>query len=191
MVYFNAELNTDFGDAVGLEFNADFTLKLNTSGHTRTETFGPIVDEVFESGFYMLIDGDITFFGAATAGGTLEITINQDKFELYFNVFFAMAGLDFQATGFAGLYYGYEDPGANGLALLLDVSIDAGIGFGGFDVIKIKASGKLKINTTNQVRNGIDPNSFYLDLTGEVKILEVIKMDATFRIEASEAGISL
>ena len=64
----------------------------------------------------------------------------------------------------------------------MDVSIDANI----FEVIKIKATGKLKINTTHTVHQGIQAKSFYLELSGSVKLLEVIKMSASFIVEVAD-----
>ena len=71
----------------------------------------------------------------------IEISINQDKFELYFDVAIALGPITVEATGFAGVY-------ADGLVLCLAVSLDVNL----LEIIKIKAGGELRLNTTQRPR---------------------------------------
>src|SRR5437879_1898440 len=76
-----------------------------------------------------------------------------------------------------------------GMALVLDVQVNADI----LEIIKIKASGKLELNTSNTARTlaGVHMNaqSFVLALSGEVRFLEVIKFDASFLLEVGYDGV--
>ena len=64
--------------------------------------------------------------------------------------------------------------------LRLAVSIDVNV----LEIIKISASGELRLNTTGIARNAngvtIGANSFRLSLNGSIKILEVISLSASF-----------
>ena len=62
-----------------------------------------------------------------------------------------------------------------------------------FEVIKIKASGKLQLNTSSVARTlaGItmQGGSFLIALTGDVKFLEVLKFNASFVLEVGYEGV--
>ena len=95
---------------------------------------------------------------------------------IQFDVTMHLAGLlDVHAAGGAGVYN-------DGIALVLAVSIDVSV----FDIIKIQASGTLKLNTSDSTRTlagiAIAPNSFRLTLNGSISILEVIRVAAGFDI---------
>ena len=87
--------------------------------------------------------------------------------------------IDVAASGFAGIYAGATEA-HKGIVLRLAVSIDVNV----LEIIKISASGELRLNTTNIARNAngvtIGANSFRLSLNGSIKILEVINLSASF-----------
>jgi len=60
-------VNSGFGDAIGLSFDAHANLELNTTGHSKPV---PNTTDVVDPGLRIHIDGDITFVGFAKASGS-------------------------------------------------------------------------------------------------------------------------
>ena len=91
------------------------------------------------------------------------------------------------ATGFAGVYTDANP----GMTLRLAVSLDINV----LDIVKIKATGELRLNTSNADRNVggvmIGKKSFKLALTGEVKLVEVIKFNASFVIQVGGGALNV
>ena len=71
----------------------------------------------------------------------IEISITRRQFELYFDVSIALGPSRVEATGFAGRLR--AERASNGIVLRLAVSLDVNI----IEIIKIKASGELRLNT--------------------------------------------
>ena len=171
------DVGGEFGKAIGLSFSASVLIDLNTATHTKHMD---ITGADVPSGFHLHIDGSVTFLGLASASGYVDIAIQGGSFTIQFDVTMHLAGLlDVHAAGGAGIY---DRRQPRGMALALDVSIDVSV----FDIIKIQAAGKLKLNTSDQARTlagiTIAANSFRLTLTGSISILEVIKVGASFDI---------
>ena len=164
-----------FGSAIDLDISGSITFQLNTSN--KVKNVGGLVDP----GFRFRIQAAVTFIGFADATGVIEISINQDKFELYFDVAIALGPITVRATGFAGVY-------ADGLVLYLDVALDVNL----LEIVKMKASGKLRLNTTaapKTIPGGISIDvGFRLAMTGELKVLEVITLQATFVMQVGGTG---
>ncbi|MDB4395265.1 calcium-binding protein, partial [Akkermansiaceae bacterium] len=93
--------------------------------------------------------------------------------------------LFFDASGGAGVYTGNTDSAKNGLALALAVSVRADV-----NIASLEASGTLIVNTTSIDRVlgtvNLAANTFMLDVTGKIQVLEVIKVEASFRIVISQ-----
>jgi hypothetical protein len=97
-----------------------------------------------KAGLKLNIHGTVEFLGFASASGSITITLQTGVFSIEFDVTIALGPLTVAARGGAAIYTDSHP----GLALLLDVSIDANM----FEVIKIKASGKLQLNTSSVAR---------------------------------------
>jgi hypothetical protein len=171
----NASIGVDFGVAIGLKFNASGHVEINTTGSTVTLPNSHVIP----AGFKFQIEGSVEFLTLASASGVVTIAIQGGNFTLEFDVTMHLAGLlDVRARGGAGIY-GDANPG---MALALDVSIDVSV----FEIIKIEASGKLKLNTSTASRTlagiSIAAKSFRLTLNGTISILQVIKVSAGFDI---------
>jgi hypothetical protein len=138
-----------------------------------------------KAGFKLNINGSVTFLGFASASGSITITMQRDVFSIEFDISLSLGPLSIAAKGGAAIY----TDSAPGLALLLDVSINANM----FEVIKIKATGKLQLNTSGLARtlSGVtmQANSFRIALNGEVKFLEVLKFNAGFVLEVGYEGV--
>ena len=164
-----------FGSAIDLDISGSITFQLNTSN--KVKNVGGLVDP----GFRFRIQAAVTFIGFADATGVIEISINQDKFELYFDVAIALGPITVRATGFAGVY-------ADGLVLYLDVALDVNL----LEIVKMNASGKLRLNTTaapKTIPGGISIDvGFRLAMTGQLKVLEVITLQATFVMQVGGTG---
>ena len=171
----SAALGVNFGHDLGLSFNVSATVELNTSSSAKTLLGGHVV----QSGFFLAMHGDVEFLGFASASGDVTLRINAGTFELSFNVQLHLGPIDVAASGFAGIYAGSTEA-HKGIVLRLAVSLDVNV----LEIIKISASGELRLNTTNIARqaNGvtIGANSFRLSLNGSIKILEVINLSASF-----------
>ena len=131
--------------------------------------------------------GEVHFLGFADATGDIDLSVSSTAFVLSFDVTIHLGPIDLAASGFAGLY----DDGHPGIVLKLAVSIDVDV----FDVIKISASGELRLNTTNidRVAQGvtIGHNSFRLSLNGSIHILEVINLSASFDVAVGGGPVTL
>ena len=164
-------LGGGFGGGLGLTFSGSALLELNTTDVNKTALSG----QVIPPGFKLLITGSVTFANFATANGTVSVSYTAGQFELFFDVRVGLGPITVQATGFAGVYTDANP----GVVLLLDVSIDASI----FDILKLEAAGKFRLNTTMASRQAggvtIAARSLTVALTGKLKILEVISLDAT------------
>ena len=92
-----------------------------------------------------------------------------------------------QATGAAGIYADAHP----GLTLRLGVTVDLNV----FEIIKVHASGELRLNTTSVDRSPggvlIGAKSFRLALTGQIKILEVIRFSASFLIQVGGGNVTV
>ncbi|HEX5858381.1 MAG TPA: hypothetical protein VFY91_09765, partial [Microbacterium sp.] len=162
-------LGSDFGSSIDLGFSVSAVLAINTTGSTAM--FGTTA---VAPGFLLRLDGSINFLGFARGTGFAEIRIVASAFEMSFGVSFDLAGLKFMAVGKAGVY-------ADGFAMSVAVSASADA-----FVFSLSANGTLRINTTNQVRNGIE-QGFKLQLTGSVTLLKLFSFNAGFTIEVGKA----
>jgi len=162
----SAGIGDDFANTVGIDFDADFLLELNTGSVTRTVDGYDV-----EPGLLIHIAGSVEFLGFASGSGSVDIIVRNDRFELYFDVDIALGPLAVEADGFAGVY-------ADGIALRLAVSVDANV----FDIFTIEAAGEIQVNTTDDVHDGIADNSFLLDLHGKIEILAVLNFESSFKM---------
>ena len=169
IVRFDLSLDAGFGEDVGLSISASAFLAINTTG--RQQTFG---GSTVEPGFRLTIKGNIEFLGFAKASGFLDIEIGDNGFRLEFGVNFELGGLTFRAEGGAAVVGG-DDPG---FALRLAIEVKADV-----EIFSIEASGTFELNTTGRELVGVAANSFLLDLSGKVNILEVLKFDAGLRVQ--------
>ena len=170
----SASLNGDFGNSLGLDFNVTALVQLNTSGSTKN-----VLGTDIAPGFLLSMHGDVEFLGFASASGDVTLRISAGTFELSFDVQVHLGPIDVAASGFAGIYAGATEA-HKGIVLRLAVSLNVNV----LDIIKINASGELRLNTTNIARNAngvtIGANSFRLSLNGSINILEVIRLSASF-----------
>ncbi|MDT7538944.1 MAG: mucin9, partial [Actinomycetota bacterium] len=191
-------VGADLGKTVGLKFTANALFDLNTSSQTKTlvvrgdcaslpnlpasGTAGtdannrPTCSYQIASGFKLGIYGSVTLGGMADASGHVVIALQGGAFTMEFDVALNIGGLadlGVSAKGFAGIY-------ADGIALRLAISIDANIGL----VIKVVASGELRLNTSQSARMAgnleLPKHSFLIDVTGKLVLLQTIKFDAHF-----------
>ena len=180
--YINLSISAGFGEDIGLSFEAGATLELNTASHTKILTTADGETISLPSGFKLNIHGSVTFLGFAEASGYITITALSDRFTIEFDIMLHLGPLEVSAKGGAGIY-------SDGLALLLDVSIDVNM----FEIIKIKAAGKLQLNTCNVSRTlagvSINANSFTIALSGSVTFLEVLKLEASFLLAVGYEGV--
>ena len=169
--------------SIGVGFGADLGLSFSVSGHVELNTTSVEKDvgggHIVQPGFFLAMHGDVNFLGFATATGDITLRISNGTFELSFNVVMHLGPIDVSASGFAGIYAGPTET-HKGIVLRLAVSLDVNV----LEIIKIHASGELRLNTTNIDRNAngviIGHNSFRLTLNGEIRILEVINLSASF-----------
>ena len=97
------------------------------------------------NGFKLRISGAASFAGLASASGTIEVTLRNNSFELYFDVQMALGPVTVKATGFAGIYAPNASGQNGGMVLRLAVSLDLNV----LEIVKIKGSGELRLNTSN------------------------------------------
>ena len=97
-----------------------------------------------KQGFKLHLAGSVTFLGFAEASGSVTITLQRDVFSIEFDVSLNLGPLSVEARGGAAIYMDSHP----GMALVLDVQVNANI----LEIIKIKASGKLELNTSNTAR---------------------------------------
>ena len=167
------DVNLDAGFA-GLEFEADAYLGINTTGASRAVPDHP--GQMVEPGVRINISGRIEIFGFAEGEGFLRIEITSGGFEAELGLDFNLFGLTFGAHGGVGIY-------ADGIALYVDVALAANM-----EIVSIEAAGKIAINTTESERLGIASNSFYLDLSGAVSVLEIVNFNTSLIVEIGGAG---
>ncbi len=163
-------LGAGFGGSVGLGFSVSAVLAINTTG--ANATFG---SSTVLPGFLLRLDGAIDFLGFARGSGYAEIRIASSAFEMKFGVAFDLAGLKFNANGVAGIY-------SDGFVMAVAVSASADA-----FVFSLSASGMLRINTTGEVRNGVE-RGFKLQLTGSVTLLKLFSFNAGFTIEVGKTS---
>ena len=179
----SATLDANFGNSLGLNFNVSGTVELNTSNRAKTMLDGHIV----QPGFFLALHGDVEFVGFASASGDVMLRINASTFELSFNVQLHLGPIDVAASGFAGIYTDTHP----GIVLRLAVSLDVNV----LDIIKISASGELRLNTTDIARNAngvsIGADSFRLSLNGSIKILDVINLSASFDLIVGGGNVTV
>jgi len=184
--YIDLSIGAGFGGQIGLSFNVQANLQLyfgSLNEKVLTLATGDTV--TVKQGFKLHLAGSVTFLGFAEASGSVTITLQRDVFSIEFDVSLNLGPLSVEARGGAAIYMDSHP----GMALVLDVQVNANI----LEIIKIKASGKLELNTSNTARTlaGVHMNaqSFVLALSGEVRFLEVIKFDASFLLEVGYDGV--
>ena len=185
-LYIDVSIGSGFGGGIGLSFSVEATLQIYIGSlNEKTLNLADGSSVVVKRGFKLRLAGEVTFLGFATASGSTTITLQAGVFSVEFDVSLNLGPLTVAARGGAAIYTD-SNPG---LALLLDVEVNANI----FEVIKIKASGKLQLNTSSAARTlagvTMNPNSFLLALLGEVKFLEVLKFQAGFLLEVGYEGV--
>ena len=180
-----ASLNAGFGDALGLSFDVSGVVELNTTNVAKL-----VGSNTIQPGFFLAMHGSITFLGFASASGDITLRISNGTFELSFNVTLHLGPINVAAVGFAGIYGAASEP-HKAIVLRLAVSIDVNV----LDIIKINASGELRLNTTGIARNAngvsIGADSFRLSLSGSIRILEVIKLNASFDLVVGGGSVTL
>ena len=151
----------------GLTVGAGAKLGLNTTGVDYHPVLSPGI--TVQPGFLLRIQGNVTLL-TVQGEGFVEVRVSPTGFELQFDITFEIGGLEFGASGAAGVY-------SDGFALRLAVHAKADA-----LIFSLDASGTIEINTTGQTRLGI-ARGFLLDVTGEVSILKVLNFDAHLRVE--------
>ena len=130
--YLNVDVGGSFGAQIGLSFNAGATVELYVgSQQQKVLTLADGSQVTVLAGFKLNIHGSVSFMNLASASGSITITLRSNVFSIEFDVAFSLGPITLAARGGAAIY-------ADGLVLVLDVSVDANM----FEVIKIKASGK-------------------------------------------------
>ena len=170
-------LNSDFGAEIGLSFTVNARIELNTTSSEQM-----LGDAVIRQGFYLELAGEIAFVGIVEAMGSASLFIGPGGLEFQFVLSFNVANvLFFDASGGAGVYTGNADSTKNGLALALAVSVRADV-----KIASLEASGELIINTTSIDRMlgtvNLTADTFELAVAGKIEVLEVIKVEASFKI---------
>ncbi|MFL2871082.1 MAG: calcium-binding protein, partial [Pirellulaceae bacterium] len=173
-LYASLSVDVSFGEDIGISFSASAYVSINTTGTNQVINGQNVVD-----GILLEFNGEIEFLGFASASGSTKIHVSATQIEMEFALSFNLGGLSFAANGAAGVYVG-SNPG---LALRLNVSVTADVA-----VFRIEASGELELNTTAVSRLGIQKESFYLRLAGEVSVLEVLNMDTSFSVLVANGG---
>ena len=171
------ELAADFGSGAGISFEASFKLALNTTSEVRNVTFGDGTTLVIRPGIRIEVHGKMNIGSAVQAGVDLLIVFDalNASFRLEGKASIDLAGGLLSIKIEIGVAVGPD-----GIALVADVSVDVTIA----DVVKIKAAGKLYINTgasavTFTLLNKTVPGkSFYLELEGEITIIEIFTIRA-------------
>ena len=139
--YLDVNLSVGFGEDIGLSFDVSATLELSTASHDKDLTKADGSTVTLKPGFKLHLVGTVTFLGFAKPSGSVTITLQQQQFSIEFDVSLHLGPLSVAAKGGAAIFN-------DGIALLLDVQVDANI----FEVIKIKAGGKLQLNTSASAR---------------------------------------
>ncbi|MEW6155801.1 MAG: hypothetical protein AB1813_00100 [Verrucomicrobiota bacterium] len=160
----SAGLGDGFGAAVGLKFQGRVTLQINTTGSTKI-----VSDVEVDPGVLLSISGSVDFLGFASASGQMTIAFSGSELRMTIRATVVLGPIDVQIDGF-GIF------NSSGIVLDLAVSLETSV----LDIIDIDASGRIKINTSDQARNGIAANSFYLALSGDLSILKVLNFSASF-----------
>ena len=168
-------VNADFGEALGLQFTASATINFSTAAATKTIALGDGSKITVNPGFLLSISGTIDFVGIVSASGSAEIAISGTAFTIQFALALTLGPIVLNASGFAGIY---NDPSHDDVGLVLQ--LDVGINFDILDIVTIKGTGEIRLNTTDQdhVANGVTlgHNSFRLHIDGTVSLLSVINL---------------
>jgi hypothetical protein len=163
-----------FGSAVGLEFNASFTLAVNTTGGTRTVTFLDGSTLSVDPGARVSVTGVLIFAGVLDADVQLTIQITGSGVQMDGTAAVNLAGGLLNTTIELHVIVG-----DNGFALA--VAINARTNLGG--VAKVSANGTLYINTgADAVTLGgvnITGRTVFFKLSGQMVLLEIFKMNIT------------
>jgi len=160
------ELELEFGEDFGIVFSGSGLLEFNSTGSVKN-----LNGHDLDPGILVRIDGQLDFLGFVTATGYAEIQIKPDEFRIALGVTFELGPLSVSAEGVGIL-------NSQGIVLKLDVDVSGDIG----SVIVLEASGKLKINTTDEVREGINPGTFAMSLSGKLELFSVLKIESSFEL---------
>ncbi len=174
----NLSIDGNLGGSLGLSISGSAVISLNTTGQTAT-----LGSSQIQPGFFLAIQGSVTFAGFATASGAITVTIQSGVFQLTFDVQFAIGPLNFSAKGGAGIYTNGANDTGIALALNVSLSIDAA-------VFSINATGTLEINTTGTNHLGVPGDSFLLSLNGQISLLKVLNFNASITIAVSQTTLT-
>jgi hypothetical protein len=165
-----------FGGPLGLNFSGTATLAFNTASVDKTVTVGTQSYTV-ASGFKLTLTGGMDFVHLASANGTVVISLSGTSLLMSIDSDITLGPVSVHATGSAGVY----KDASPGIALQVAVNVD----FNVLQLIKITGNGDLRLNTTGIQRtlpNGtsIAPSSFSIHIDGNIDILQVISLGASF-----------
>ena len=168
----------EFGKAIGLKFDASFMFAVNTLGEKRTVAFldGSTLD--VEEGVRIKVKGILTFAEVLEADAEVDIQFSEGKFQLQGTAGILIAGGLIEAR--IDLLVIISD---KGFVFATDINVRTSLAGG---VIKITASGKLYINTTDEsVSFGsyeLTAKSVRVKLTGKLSILEIFTVDTSIEL---------
>ncbi len=180
---------------LGFSFSIDtFRLEINTTGSSQivTLTSGTVFLPAGQPTPHLrlFIAGSLTI-GPATLDGSFAIQLSGDAFSISINATISVFGTTLSASGFASVYSG-ASPG-------IVVSIQLRLGGGtnvtvnpvdGLD-FTVRGSFQLELNTTNQTREGIAPNSFAIAVSDLYVNLFGFELSGSLRIGISHAGLEI
>jgi hypothetical protein len=190
------QVGTTLGSGDGLDISGAFSVVLNT-----TDQFQTITVPTNDGGFTQLsnidphsvrihVDGSVDFVGFAKGTGSADIMYDQNALSLDAHLDFSLAdAVNFHADAAAVIY-------AGGVAVnVSDISLNAGFDVGGIFTVTATGTGTLTINTGDQWYPvdgvSIAPDSFHLDVSTSVDLLNALTLSGEIIIDASNGGWSV
>jgi hypothetical protein len=161
------------GKSIGLEINAKLRMELNTTAKVRSVKLDDKTTLTLNPGVLVRVEGKMVFAGVMEAEVWAQISYNS------VSKVFRMEGraqADLVGIAKVDIQIGLEIS-SEGIALASDIVFEANL----VELVKVKASGKLFINTMNRkttlAGREIQAKSVYLALEGRASIIDLLKFD--------------
>ena len=191
VIFANVSLAASFGGDIGLSFSASAELELNTTGANAQFVDLGGVTRTLAPGFRLTIRGEVNFLGLRQ-GQRHDLGRAAER---QLRALLRRHDLARSRDGEGARLRRHLRPDANGqhggIVLRLAISLDLNV----IEIIKIKGSGELRLNTTDITRNAggvnIGARSFRIQVTGELRLLEVIKMNASFTLQVGGGPVNV
>jgi len=165
-----------------------FDLEINTTGASVDHDNNPSTPDI-QPGLRLHITGMLQIGSVLDLSGTFDLTIDSGKFTIELNASVSVFGTTLNVHGFAGIYYDANPGFAFKIQLKLGSSNDVVVSpCSGFT---ISGDFLLEINTSNAVRDGINPLSFKIGVTNLVVNLFGFELSGSLTIGISSAGLSI